>query len=148
MSSNPLVPQGNLNRLAASVIVPNNSALNVTPGFLGKRQISVAFEGGSTLYIDTQTGAVTSPEPYMKVTISIDLLKTQYVSGLWRAAMEQYAPLGPLTVRPDSLIFPNYYFHNCSIQGVRELSFAGTDASYMVTVGGYYLINQNLYNLV
>lgn len=148
MSTNTLPAQGSLNRLLASVVVPSFTGLNVIPGNLGKRQISLAFEGQATDFIDTQVGAVTSPNPYLKVTIGIDLLKTQSLSVQWRTQMEVMSAIGFLNVIPDSIAFPTYNFFNCAIQGVRELSFAGSDASYMVVVGGYYNVNASMWNLI
>lgn len=146
MATNPLVAQGTLNRLRASVTWPNFPQLNVTASYLGKMGIRLALEGESTLFIPTMTGAVTSPEPYMAVTVTIHLLKTQQLAALYKAQMEASALIGDGTVRPDASTLPPYQITNCAIESVRELNFGGDDAEFAVAVKGYYLINNNLWS--
>jgi len=143
---NPLIDQGTLNRLIASVVIPNFPELNVTVGFLGKEAIRAALAGDATDFIDTQTGGVPSPNPYMRVSVSIHLLKTQFLSGLYKAQMESDSRIGPITVRPDTRAFPVYNFVNCSIQGVDEVNMDGSDPGYRVRIGGYYEINNDLWD--
>jgi len=147
MASNPLIAQGTLNRLRASVVWTSFPALNVTPPFLGREGIRLALEGESTTFINTMTGAVTSPEPYMAVSLVMNLLKTQALAGAYKAQMEFNALLGDGTVRPDSATLPPYGIINCAIQSVRELNFSGEDAGFAVTVRGYYPVNADLFNL-
>lgn len=145
---NPLVPQGTLNRLKASILLNSFPALNITPPFLGREAIRLAFEGAATTFINTMTGAVTSPEPYQKATITANLLKTQGLADAWKQQYESSSLLGDLTVRPDVTsggIGP-YPITNCAIQDLRELNFAGEDAGWIITIGGYYLINSTLFN--
>lgn len=142
-----LVPQGTLNRLRASISVPNNTALNITSPFLGKAGIRLAFEGQATVFIDTMTGRVISEEPYLAATLTASLLKTNALGPQYKVQWEKDSALGNITVRPDSSSLPPYDLLNCAIQSVRELDFAGTDAGYVVTIGGTYIINQALWNL-
>jgi hypothetical protein len=143
---NPLIDQGTLNRLIASVVIPAFPELNVTPAFLGKEAIRVVPQGEATDYIDTQTGAVRSPNPYIRVGISIHLLKTQFLSGLYKEQMEADSAIGDITVRPDTRAFPPYQFFNCSIQNVGEINMDGTDPGYRITLMGYYNINNALWD--
>lgn len=147
MAGNPLISQGTLNRLRGSVIIPLFPSYNVTAPYLGKEGIRLALEGESTVYINTMTGAVRSPEPYMLTSLTMNLLKTQPLADQYKQKMEADAFLGDLTVRSDSSVLSVYPLINCSITGVRELNFAGDDAGYAVTVKGYYLINSSLWNL-
>jgi hypothetical protein len=146
---NPLVAQGTLNRLVASVTWQNFSSLNVTPSFLNREAIRLALEGQSVVYLPTIAGAVTSPEPYMMISCTIHLLKTQQIAGLYKAQMESNALLGNGVVRPDVAQgqggLPPYDIVNCSIAGVRELDFSGNDAGWAVTCRGYYLVNNSLW---
>lgn len=144
--TNPLIAQGTLNRLRGSVVWEGFPALNVTAPFLGKEGIRLALEGEATTFINTMTGAVTSPEPYMTVSMTLNLLKTQQLGNLYKAQMELSSLLGAGTVRSDSAILSPYSLINCSIQSVRELDFSGADAGYVVNVKGYYNINQALWN--
>lgn len=146
-SANPQVNQGTLNRLRASVIWGDFPTLNVTASYLGEDGISLIPEGETTTMIRTMTGIVTSPEPFQLATITIHLLKTQSLAGLYKKQMETLALLGSGTVRPDSLALPAYDIVNCAIQGVETLKFSGKDAGFMVRIQGAYQVNQNLYNL-
>ena len=144
--SNPLVDQGVLNKVVGSVIWQNFPALNVTAPFLGREGIRLALDGESTTFIPTMTGTVTSPEPYMMISLTMHLLKSQSLAALYQAQMQNTALLGPGVVRPDvSLGIGPYDILNCAMEGVRELNFSGEDAGYIVTCRGYYLVNNAMW---
>ncbi len=142
---NPLVAQGTLSKIRGSIVWANFPSLNVTAPYLGKAGIRLALQGESTLYLPTLTGAVTSQEPYMMVECTINLLKTQGLANQYKQQMETNAALGDGTVRADSTALGAYSIVNCSIKSIRELDFAGENADFLVTIGGYYLVNSNLY---
>lgn len=148
MASNPLVAQGTINRLKGSITVTDNPALNVTAPFLGKRMIGLRLEGQASVPIGTATGIVQSPEPYMMATVTVNMLKTQNLSAQYKARMESNSVIGDIVVQPDTSTLPTYQIVNCSITSVEELSFAGEDAGYVVTLTGAYNINSSLWNLV
>ena len=148
MSGNPLIDQGQLNRVRGSMSWDNFPALNVTAPYLGPDGISLALEGGSTVFLPTMTGAVLSPEPYMMASVTLHLLKTQALCDAYKAQMELNSPLGNGTVRPDVVaggIGP-YDIINAAIESVRELSFSGRSAEWIVVCRGYYLVNAQLFN--
>lgn len=145
MASNPQVPQGTLNRLRGSVVIPAFPSLNVTASFLGPAGISLSLEGETTSITPTLTGTVTSPEPFQMATVTINLLKTQNLSALYKAQIENDARIGDITVTPDASTLPPYIIKNCAIESVRELSFNGRDAGFGVTLKGYYLVNNSLW---
>jgi hypothetical protein len=148
MATNPLVSQGTLNRLRANVIWVTNPQLNVTAPYLGREGIHLALEGEATEYINTMTGAVTSPNPYLKISMTLHLLKPQTLANLYKLQMEFQSIIGDGIVRPD-VTFPGLTplpLINCSIQSVRELSFAGDDAGFAVVIGGYDEINTFLWD--
>lgn len=145
-SNNPLVAQGTLNRLRASVTWNDFPALNVTAPYLGEEGLSLTLEGDTTTYIKTMTGQVTSPEPYQPISLTMELLKTQSLGPAYKAQAEALALIGNGTVRVDASTFPAYDIVNCAIMGVETLKLNGKDAGYRVRIGGYYLVNQNLYN--
>lgn len=146
MSSPGSIPQGTINRLRASVLWSDFPGLNVTSQYLDKAGIRISFEGDSTLFIDTMTGRVTSPEPYLRITATMALLKTQPLSSAYKAQMETLATIGNGIIRPDTTTLTPYPIVNCAIQGVRELNFDGTNAGYVVTIGGTYYINSSLFS--
>ena len=148
MAGNPNITQGTLNRLRGSVVIPNYPELQVTAPFLGKGGVSVSFDGETTTMIPTMTGLVTSPQPYQMATITVSLLKTQSLSAAWETQRQTNSVIGDVTVVTDASSLPNYTFNNCAIINVRELSFAGEDAGYIVTLSGYYQINSDMWSLV
>lgn len=147
MAANPLIAQGTLNRIRGSVVVANIAALNVTAPFLGKEGIGLALEGESTTFIPTMTGAVTSGEPYMMASVTIALLKTQSLAAQYKKQMENLSTIGDITVHPDASTLPTYTIVNCAIESVREMKFSGEDAGFIVTIKGYYVTNNALFNI-
>jgi hypothetical protein len=142
---NPNVPLGPLNRLKASANWPSNPGLTISASNLGKNGIHFALEGEATEYIPTMTGAVTSPEPYMMFTMTIELLKSQAFSDSWKQKLETDSSLGDGTVWPDTITLSPFNLTNTSITGVRDLPFNGQDPVFAVTVKGYYQINSALW---
>lgn len=148
MAGNPLIDQGKLNKLKASVTWTSFPTLNVTASYLGKGQINLTLQGEATTNIPTATGTIPSAEPYMMVEMAIHLLKPQFLAAAYKTQMELYTFLGDGIVRPDvSTGLSPYLLNNCSLKGVRPLDFNGTDPDWVVTVGGFYLINSSLWDL-
>lgn len=145
--ANPNINQGTLNRLVGSVVIPNFPELNVTPEFLGDEGIGITFEGESTTYINTMTGAVTSPEPYQAVAVAMHLLKTQFLANLYETKRSNDARVGDIVVRVDTRDFAPFSFLNCSIQSIGEIRANGRDAGYRVVLKGYQQINNSLWDL-
>lgn len=145
MAGNPLVDQGTLNRLRATVTIPNNAALNVTPPFLGPNGVGMALEGEVVRTLPTMAGTVTSPEPYQLATITIQLLRSQALAATYKALQETNALIGPITVRPDAVTLPDYTFQNCSVTGTAAMTFSGGDPGYTITIKGYYPLNSELW---
>jgi hypothetical protein len=141
----PNIPQGTLNRIRASIIWPAFPQLSVTSSYLGKRGVSIAFQGDTTVYIDTMTGAVTSPEPYLRVTITAHLLKTQNLANLYKTQQELLSLLGDGVVRADSAIMQPWAISNASIMRPGDLDFSGADPDYPVQFSGIYAVNSSLF---
>jgi hypothetical protein len=162
MPGNPNVQQGTLNRVKANIQIPNvqNGALNITAPYLGKEGIRLALEGNATDYFPSMTGAVPSPVPYQICTLTINLLKSQPFAQNFKSTFENYTLLGDITVYPDvgvpapsgvvapgsSLILQPYYIKNAVLETVREMSFAGEEPLYVVTIKGYYEVNSLMFD--
>ena len=140
------IPQGTINRLRTSLIIPGFPGLNLTAPYFGKAGLRIAFEGDSTVYLDTQTGAVTSPEPYVKVTMTANLTMP-LLANAYKTQLETSSLLGDLTVRTPSAALSAYNFSNCAIQRApSELDLSGASADFNVVIGGIYIINAALWN--
>ena len=145
--ANPLVPQGNLNRLRASVVYSSSASLNVTASYLAREAISMAFENDAGRLIGTLTGGVTSPEPYQMVTVTMHLLKTQGLSATYKAQFESNTAVVDVTVIPDSATLPDYHLSNCVLMGISEMTLDGNQAGFAARLQGIYYVNANLFNL-
>lgn len=148
MAANPLVPQGTLNRVRANIVFPAAPSLNVTAPYLGKAGISLSFDGALTGYISAMTGAVTSPETYQMVTVSVNMLRTQALAAAWETQKSLTTLLGDCQIIPDASTLPTFQVYNASMGNLRELSFNGEDAGYVMTVMGYIIVNNDLFNLL
>lgn len=150
MATNPNVPQGVLNRLVASISFVNNPALNITSPYLGREAIRLRLEGEATGRLPTLTGIVTSPQPFLIATVTAHLVKSQPLSEAWKAQAELSTLVGPFTVRPDIDAAQNgisaYPIENGMIMAPGgDLAFSGATEDWMLTLSGYYIINNLLW---
>jgi len=143
--ANPQVVQGTLNRLLASVFYADYQQLNVTASYLSKEAISLAFDGDTALLINTLTGAVTSPEPYIYGTVSMHLVRTQALADAYKRQIETNTTLGSVTIYPDTVALSPFELNNCVLQSLQEVSFDGTQAGLVVRLRGVYSINASLF---
>lgn len=147
---NPQINPGSLNRLAASVSVPSNPLLSVTPSFLAKQGIRVTVEGDATKFLEVLTGAVQSPEPYQMLTVRIALVKTLPLVAAYQVQFQQNTNLGNLTVRPDvsrgSGGLQPFDVLNAALMSPGEMDFSGEDPAWTVTIRGMWYVNNQLWS--
>jgi hypothetical protein len=143
--ANPTIPQGTLNRLKSSVILPGIPALNITSAYMSKQFVSINFEGSFDNLIPTATGGVTSPEPYVFATITVGILRTQALATAWKTQSETLSDLGNVSVFPDTSAYPEYDLVNCTLQHIEPAAFDGVDPVVRVVIRGIYYINNSLW---
>lgn len=146
MATNPLVAQGVLNRLRCSVVIADTPSLNITAPYMGKSFARVEFEGNFVEQIETGTGVVNSPEPYVMATVTIGLLRTQPLAAAWAAQYLLDGEIGNITIYPDTSAFPQIPLANASIRHFTPGAFDGTDPVSQLMLRGVYYINNNLWN--
>lgn len=147
MPGNPLIAQGVLNRVIGSVVWADFPALNVTAPFLDKEGINLRLEGEMSMQHGTMTGLVQSPEPYVPVSLVIALLKTQSLSNAYKSQFEDDVILGEGTVWPDvSTGLSQFQLQNMSIQSVGDLLFNGTTPIFALTMRGFFILNNSLWD--
>jgi len=142
----PLIPQGTLNRLRGSVIIPSYPQLTVTAPFLGEEGINLTPQGEIVESYGTMTGTALSPAPYQMVTVEIELLKTQFFSDLYKKQIELNAIIGDFVVRTDASTLSNYHIYNGSIHSASPGRLNGKSVGFVVSLMGYYAINSNLFS--
>lgn len=145
MASNPMVAQGSLNRVRCSIIVPQFPALNITSAYMGKNFASINFEGNFSEQIETGTGAVTSPEPYVMATVSVDLLRTQALANAWLLQAALLSDLGPISVFSDTSAFPEIDLATTVIRQCEPGVFDGMNPVVKLTLRGVYYVNALLW---
>lgn len=143
--ANPLVPQGTLNRALTSVSVINIPSLNVTSGFFGTKVARITFEGDTSDYIGTLTGAVPSPRFYQVITCMMYLNKSQTLAAQWEAQRLTDSSIGDVSIVTDSSTLGTYFMRNCILQNVSELDLTGDSNDYPVMLKGIYSVNSSLF---
>jgi hypothetical protein len=144
--ANPNSILGSLNRLVSSLSWPSNPALNVTAPYLGRAGIRFSRAGGATAMLPQMTGVVLSPEPFMLITVSVALLKTQGLCQSYENQLLTNCQLGNGVVRADvTQGLQPIDIVNCAIENIGDLSFAGDDAVYPVSIQGTLYINNQLW---
>lgn len=139
------IPLGTLNRLRVAMQVPNFPFLNVTASFVGRRSIRIARAGNTVENLDVMTGIVPSGEPYVKMDVYVNLIKSQGLANAYEQQLQAQATIGNVIIRPDTSTLQQYTVYQSSIITVEELSFAGDSPDYSVHIAGYYPVNAQLY---
>lgn len=142
---NPLTPQGFLNRVRGAVSITDSPALNVTASFLGKDGISLRPDTAATDIIQTLTGTIGSMVPYQQVTLTVHLLKTQGIAASYQKRFAIDTALGEVVVTPDATTFGSSTLLNCFLVNFNEIQMNGMDAGYVVTISGYMVVNDKMW---
>jgi len=141
----PLTTQGNLNRVATHIVVVSQPQLNATAATMGKSLAVATFEGPFTDQIETATGIVNSPKPFVMAQIVVNLLRSQSLAAQWIAQAQAGTYLGTVIAYPDSNVFPPISLTNASITDLDPGAFDGMDPITKVTMKGTFYINANLW---
>lgn len=144
--ANPQIPQGVLNRVRTSLIIPGNTSLNITAPYLGKSQIVVDFEGNFAEQIETATGAVRSPEPYVMATATASLLRSQSLAAAWLTQGTVDSYLGTVNAHADTTAYPVITLNECVIRMVQNGAWDGQDPIVRVVIRGVFYINASMWN--
>lgn len=146
MATNPLIAQGTLNKVRCSIIIPANPSLNITASYMSKSMATVSLEGDISHLIPTGTGGVYSPEPFVMVSITAHLLRTQALTNSWRQQFEATANIGDIAVHSDTSAFPSYHFRSGVIQHFNQGSYDGEDPTAMLVMMAIYDVNSDMWN--
>jgi hypothetical protein len=143
---NPQIAQGVLNRVLTAIVIPSNTALNITAPYMSKGFARLEFEGDWTGQIGTGTGVVNSPEPYIMAQVTVNLLRTQALAANWVAQGQQATYIGQVNVHSDTSTFPVTSMVNASIIRIDPGAFDGTDPVVRLILRGSYPINAALWS--
>jgi hypothetical protein len=141
--ANPYLAAGPLNRVRCSVVVTSTPTLNITSQFMGKSFARIELEGDFVQQIETATGVVNSPEPYVMATITVGLLRSQGLAANWLAQAQSSGILGDVTIYSDTSAFPAMAISDTVIKSLEPGSFDGTDPVVRLVLRGTYNINSS-----
>lgn len=144
--ANPLISQGTLNRIRCSIIIPDFSSLNITSAYMGKNFATITFGGDFTTQIETATGVVNSPEPYVMTTVSVGILRTQSLASAWFSQLQDSTILGTVTIHSDTSAFPAISLVETSATGFNPGAYDGADPVSALTLRGVFYTNNSLWN--
>ena len=148
MATNPQVPLGTLNRLRTSLVVPVITSLNITASYMSKRFINVTLdENPFALGIETATGIVVSPEPYVMGTVTIGLLRTTGLASSWLAQSKATSVLGSIVIHSDTSAFPALTIHDSYIKQLDPGPYDGTNPEVPLILRGVFFVNNDLWKL-
>ena len=142
------IPQGTMNRLRCSVVIPGIPTLNIISSNMSKRFAKLTWGGQIVHQDETATGYVNSPEPYISGEISVGILRTQPLAIAWVRQFEDTGVLGDITIHSDTSAFPARNISNASIITCDPEAFDGLDATVRLMIRGVYYINNSLWNLL
>lgn len=149
MASNPLVAQGYVNRLLASISWTTLPSLNVVASFLMPGGINITLEGAGTGRLPAMVSVIPSPEPYQVAMVTVNLVKTTPLAQLYKAQYELNTMVSDCTIRPDIPVgapgVTPYPLSNCALENVSELTFNGSTAGWQISYFGTYYINSANY---
>lgn len=145
--ANPLVAQGTLNRVRCSIIVPSDTSLNIETSYMGKSFASISFDGPFAGQIETGTGVVNSPEPYVMGNVSVGLLRTQSLSTLWMNQSKKNSDIGQVIIHSDSAAFAPISLASCVINMIEPGVYDGTDPVVKLAIKGVFYLNEDMWNL-
>ena len=146
-TGNPLVPQGLLNRVRGSVVIPAFPNLNITADYVALDGISLDIDDDGTDQLKTMTGIVNSPAPYVMATATIHVLKTQALGEAWAQQFQINGQIGRSVIHTDASTLSQYRLHNCSILKPQPGAMNGTNPSLILTVRGTYNVNDYIWSL-
>ncbi|WP_336240442.1 hypothetical protein [Citrobacter werkmanii] len=144
---NPKISAGVLNRVRASVKYASVSGLNVSASYLAKEAIEISFQGNIVEPLPALTGVVQSPQPYIMVQARIHLLRSQSLGTLYKKQLETNALIGDCRLYTDSSTLGDFDMTNTAITSVADMSFAGGDPGFVITLTGTYYVNSSMWDL-
>lgn len=148
MATNPNLIPGNLNRVRGTVLVPGNTALNITAPYLGKEGIMIAPQTAVVTQFQGMTTIVNSEEPYQIVNVTANIMKSLALSAAYIDQIQQSPTIGTITITPDTGVMAPFTLYNVAIVNWAQISMAGTQPDFAVTFSGQFNVSNDLWSLV
>lgn len=146
MATNPMVSQGTLNRVRASVIVPAYTNLNINSSHMSTKLLTGAPDEDFTEQPETATGIVNAPNPYVRYTVTVGILRTQALAYAWLQQAEATTAIGRIVIHSDTSAFPQIRIHNASIIKIDPGAYDGRDPIVDLVLRGIKYVNNDMWN--
>jgi hypothetical protein len=108
---------------------------------MGKSFAKLDFEGNFVEQIETGTGAVRSPEPFVMATLTVSILRTQGLSAAWLAQAQDDGYIGLVNAHGDSSVFPVVSLNETVIRHIDPGAYDGTDPIVRLVLRGTFYVN-------
>jgi hypothetical protein len=144
-TQNPGIARGVLNRVRCSVVVPNFPSLNIIPANMGRSLARISFSDNTVNQIPTGTGLVNSPEPFIRATITIALLRTQQISTSWLNQILLDCNVQDATIYSDSSVFPPIALQDVVASHFDPGPYDGTSPDFQLILAGALPVNSALW---
>lgn len=148
MATIPLIQQGTLNRVRTSVVIPSYTNLSITSSYMGKNFAHLQPEGPLVDQVETATGIVNSPVPYVMMKCVVDILRTQSLAEAWLQQIQVNSVIGEVITHADTSAFSAITINNASVVEFDPGAFDGKDPVFRLTLRGVFYSNNTLWNLV
>lgn len=144
---NPLINQGVLNRVRASIKFVQFPELNISAPYLTQDAINISFQGDAGVLLPTLTGGVSSPNPFQMIQMQIHLVRSQSMGQLFKNQIEKNTTLGDAKIYSDSTTLGDFSIRQATIRSAQDLSVSGRDPAFVVEVFGIYDVNADMWDL-
>lgn len=144
-TQNPGIARGVLNRVRCSVVVPSFPSLNIIAANMGRALARISFEDNLVNQIPTGTGLVNSPEPFIRATITIALLRTQSISSSWFSQILADSNVETATIYSDTSTFPPIALQSVVASHIDPGPFDGTSPDFQLVLRGALPVNNDLW---
>jgi hypothetical protein len=148
MATNPNLIPGNLNRVRANLVFPENTTLNIPAQFQAKEGLVVIPQTPVVTQMQGMTTVINSEEPYQLVQVSISVIKSLAISATWISQIQNGPTVGTMTVYPDTSAMAPFTFYNCAITNWNQISMAGLQPDFTIILQGQFNTSNDLWNLV
>lgn len=142
---NPLINQGVLNKVRASVKFTDHPELDVSASFLTQDCIDLSFQGDAGVLLPTLTGGVSSPNPMQMIDIKIHLVRSQSLAQLFKNQIEKNTYLGPAKIYTDSSTLGDFSIRQATMRSCGDVSFSGRDPAFLISLFGIYDVNSDMW---
>ncbi len=136
-----------INKTLTKIAFNDYPSLNVNASHLSAEGISLNIDSPSTTPLDGMTQVVQSVQAYMKLSITINILKTSNLYMEWFSQVMQSCYVGSVTLYCDSKSMTELTIQNCAISSLDSIALNGTTAYVPFKVTGSIDINKSCWGI-